>query len=206
MKSESTLSVALAGTGRPAARQSGSGTRDSCEEMWLRCGSLTWPRAPLRPPGDRSCFVACRTGRCRSPGDSGRERRESRTDEQAVQLAVHSVQWSVSKCLQGNLIQTHLVPSVAILGLHNGLVDRRRLQAMQMEGHDVLTGLCTGLALGRCQDHVVPSSGLLVRLVHLQQREGQGEESATNRINQKSSIRFRSDKSRDPRQRLLTYQ
>lgn len=80
---------------------------------------------------------------------------------------------------------THLVPSVSIFRLDNRLVDRRRLQAVQVEGHYVLAGF-TVLPQRRCQDHVVPSSRLLVRLVHLQTKR-----SATNWINQKSSIRFR---------------
>lgn len=43
-----------------------------------------------------------------------------------------------------------------------------------MERHYVLAGLGAGLTLGGRQDHVVPSSRLLVRLVHLRAGEGIG--------------------------------
>lgn len=66
---------------------------------------------------------------------------------------------------------TYLTPAIAILGLHNRLVDGRRLQSVQVVRHDPLAGVVVvdaAAAAGLRQNDVVPTSRLLVRLVHLQ--------------------------------------
>lgn len=65
---------------------------------------------------------------------------------------------------------TYRAPSVSVLGLDNRLVNRGCLQSVQLMRHDPLTGVVIiDAAVGSLgQDDVVPPSGLLVSLVHLQ--------------------------------------